>query len=200
MNAPNTLRPVQSSMPGQGNKLVSIIKTGWIVSAEKQIQLFRFNSSDAREYAEFLTNMADVGRVGNSWDFEGRAFFIRALKLSGDAPTAAELQSMKAYLASLETLITTGQEQRPAVKVSGVQYTDPQEFAALSGTGATASTAVSPTSQKGEVGLPVPINIAKGWEIGGYSRCTLPAVPAALYATNQKWAIVLGFVGYEQTY
>ena len=200
MNAPNTLRPVQSSIPGQGNKLVSIIKTGWIVSAEKQIQLFRFNSSDPRAYAEFLTNMADVGRVGNSWDFEGRAFFIRALKVAGDAPTAAELQDMKAYLASLETLITTGQEQRPAVKVSGVQYTDPQEFAVLSGTGATASTSVSPTSQKGEVGLPVPINIAKGWEIGGYTRCTLPAVPTSLYATDQKWAIVLGFVGYEQTY
>lgn len=200
MNAPNTLRPIQSSIPGQGNKLVSIIKTGWIVSAEKQIQLFRFNSSDPRAYAEFLTNMADVGRVGNSWDFEGRAFFIRALKVAGAAPTAAELQDMKAYLASLETLITTGQEQRPAVKVSGMQYTDPQEFAALSGTGATASTAVSPTSQKGEVGLPVPINIEKGWEIGGYSRCTLPTVPTSLYATDQKWAIVLGFVGYEQTY
>ena len=200
MNAPNTLRPVQSSIPGQGNKLVSIIKTGWIVSAEKQIQLFRFNSSDPRDYAEFLTNMADVGRVGNSWDFEGRAFFIRALKVAGAAPTAAELQDMKAYLASLETLITTGQEQRPAVKVSGVQYTDPQEFAVLSGSGATASTAVSPTSQKGEVGLPVPINIAKGWEMGGYSRCTLPNVPTSLYATGQKWAIVLGFVGYEQTY
>ena len=200
MNAPNSLRPVQSSIPGQGNKLVSIIKTGWIVSAEKQIQLFRFNSSDPRDYAEFLTNMADVGRVGNSWDFEGRAFFIRALKVAGAAPTAAELQDMKAYLASLETLITTGQEQRPAVKVSGVQYTDPQEFAVSSGSGATASTAVSPTSQKGEVGLPVPINIAKGWEIGGYCRCTLPNVPTSLYATGQKWAIVLGFVGYEQTY
>lgn len=200
MNAPNTLRPVQSSVPGQGNKLVSLIKTGWIVSAEKQIQLFRFNSSDAREYAEFLTNMADVGRVGNSWDFEGRAFFIRAIKLAGNVPTAAELQALKAYLSSLETLITTGQEQRPAVKISGVQYTDPQEFAVLAGADATASAAVSPTSQKGEVGLPVPINIAKGWEIGGYTRCTLPAVPASLYATDQKWAIVLGFVGYEQTY
>lgn len=200
MNAHNTLRPVQSSMPGQGNKLVSIIKTGWIISAEKQIPLFRFNSSDPREYAEFLTNMADVGRVGNSWDFEGRAFFLRAVKVAGSVPTAAELQSLKAYLSSLETLITTGQEQRPAVKISGVQYTDPQEFAALSGSDATASAAVSPTSQKGEVGLPVPINIAKGWEIGGNSRCTLPAVPAALYAEGQKWSIVLGFVGYEQTY
>lgn len=200
MNAPNTLRPVQSSVPGQGNKLVSVIKTGWIITAANQTQLFRFNSSDAREYAEFMTNMADVGRVGNSWDFEGRAFFIRAVKVAGAVPTAAELQALKAYLTSLETVITTGQEQRPAVKISGVQYTDPQEFAFLAGTDATASAGVSPTSQKGEVGLPVPINIQKGWEIGGVSRCTLPAVPAALYAPDQKWAIVLGFVGYEQTY
>jgi len=200
MNAPNTLRPVQSSVPGQGNKLVSIIKTGWIVSAEKQIQLFRFNSSDPRAYAEFLTNMADVGRVGNSWDFEARAIGLRVIKLGNTAPTADEVHAMKKYLASLEIAVKVGSDKKPAAELSGLQFIDPQEFSVSAGSGATLSSTVNPSSQKGEINLPVPVLIQRGWEIYGEVKTTLASVPQALRNSGEEYAVEIFLVGFKQTY
>lgn len=186
------ITPVTSSVPGSGNKLVSFLKTGFIVSAETMNEVFNFSRVDARAFAKFITNMDDAGRVGNSWDFEARALGLRMVKLGTTAPTAAELHDMKKYLSSLEISVKVGSDKKPAAEISGMQFADPQEFSSAA--------VVNPSSQKGEINLPVPVLIQRGWEIYGEVKTTLPSVPTSLRAASEEWAVEIFLVGFKQTY
>ena len=194
------ITPVQSSVPGSGNKLVSFLKTGFIVSTDTINEVFNFSRVDGRANAKFLTNMDDAGRVGNSWDFEARAIGVRIVKIGATAPTAAEVHDMKKYLASLEIAVKVGSDKKPAAELSGLQFLDPQEFSVAAGTGATASATVNPSSQKGEINLPVPVLIQRGWEIYGEVKTTLSSVPAALRTASEEYAVEIFLVGFKQTY
>ena len=194
------ITPVQSSVPGSGNKLVSFLKTGFIVSTDTMNEVFNFSRVDARANARFLTNMDDAGRVGNSWDFEARAIGARIVKIGNTAPTADEVHAMKKYLASLEISVKVASDKKPAAEISGLQFIDPQEFSVAAGTGATLSSTVNPSSQKGEINLPVPVLIQRGWEIYGEVKCTLPSVPAALRTSSEEYAVEIFLVGFKQTY
>lgn len=194
------ITPVQSSVPGSGNKLVSFLKTGYTVSGDTMNEVFNFSRVDARANAKFLTNMDDAGRVGNSWDFEARAIGLRVIKLGNTAPTADEVHAMKKYLASLEIAVKVGSDKKPAAELSGLQFLDPQEFSVAAGTGATASATVNPSSQKGEINLPVPVLIQRGWEIYGEVKTTLASVPAALRTASEEYAVEIFLVGFKQTY
>jgi len=194
------INPVQSSAPGTGNKLVSFLKTGYIVSTEMMNELFNFSRVDGRANAKFLTNMDDAGRVGNSWDFEARAIGVRIVKIGATAPTADEVHAMKKYLASLEIAVKVGSDKKPAAELSGLQFIDPQEFSVSAGTGATLSSTVNPSSQKGEINLPVPVLIQRGWEIYGEVKTTLASVPAALRNASEEYAVEIFLVGFKQTY
>ena len=194
------ITPVQSSVPGSGNKLVSFLKTGFIVSIDTINEVFNFSRVDARAHSKFLTNMDDAGRVGNSWDFEARAIGLRIIKLGNTAPTADEVHALKKYLASLEIAVKVGSDKKPAAELSGLQFIDPQEFSVAAGTGATASATVNPSSQKGEINLPVPVLIQRGWEIYGEVKTTLPTVPAALRNASEEYAVEIFLVGFKQTY
>lgn len=194
------ITPVQSSAPGTGNKLVSFLKTGFIVSTEMMNEVFNFSRVDGRANAKFLTNMDDAGRVGNSWDFEARAIGLRIIKIGATAPTVDEVHAMKKYLASLEISIKVGSDKKPAAELSGMQFIDPQEFSVAAGTGATLSSTVNPSSQKGEINLPVPVLIQRGWEIYGEVKTTLASVPAALRNTSEEYAVEIFLVGFKQTY
>lgn len=194
------ITPVQSSVPGSGNKLVSFLKTGYIVSTDTTNEVFNFSRVDGRANAKFLTNMDDAGRVGNSWDFEARAIGLRIVKIGATAPTADEVHAMKKYLASLEISVRVGSDKKPAAELSGLQFIDPQEFSVAAGTGATASATVNPSSQKGEINLPVPVLIQRGWEIYGEVKTTLASVPAALCTASEEYAVEIFMVGFKQTY
>ena len=192
--------PLQSSVPGSGNKLVSFLKTGFIIDTETSKEIFNFSRVDARANAKFLTNMDDAGRVGNSWDFEARAIGARIVKIGTTAPTADEVHAMKKYLASLEISVKVGSDKKPAAELSGLQFIDPQEFSVAAGTGATLSSTVNPSSQKGEINLPVPVLIQRGWEIYGEVKTTLASVPAALRTASEEYAVEIFLVGFKQTY
>lgn len=194
------LKPVVSSVPGSGNKLVSFLKTGFIVSTDTINEVFNFSRVDARANAKFLTNMDDAGRVGNSWDFEARAIGLRIVKIGATAPTVIEVHAMKKYLASLEISVKVGSDKKPAAELSGLQFLDPQEFCAYSGTGATVSSTVNPSSQKGEINLPVPVLIQRGWEIYGEVKTTLSSVPTVLSTASEEYAVEIFLVGFKQTY
>lgn len=194
------INPVQSSVPGSGNKLVSFLKTGFVVSTDTINEIFNFSRVDSRANAKFLTNMDDAGRVGNSWDFEARAIGVRIVKIGATAPTAAEVHAMKQYLASLEIAVKVGSDKKPAAEISGLQFLDPQEFSVAAGTGATASATVNPSSQKGEINLPVPVLIQRGWEIYGEVKTSLASVPAALRTASEEYAVEIFLVGFKQTY
>ena len=194
------ITPVQSSVPGSGNKLVSFLKTGFVVSSDTTNEVFNFSRVDARANAKFLTNMDDAGRVGNSWDFEARAIGLRIVKIGATAPTADEVHAMKKYLASLEIAVKVGSDKKPAAELSGLQFLDPQEFSVAAGTGATASATVNPSSQKGEINLPVPVLIQRGWEIYGEVKTTLATVPAVLRTASEEYAVEIFLVGFKQTY
>ena len=194
------ITPVQSSVPGSGNKLVSFLKTGFIVSTDTINEVFNFSRVDARANAKFLTNMDDAGRVGNSWDFEARAIGLRVIKLGNTAPTADEVHAMEKYLASLEIAVKVGSDKKPAAELSGLQFLDPQEFSIAAGTGATLSSTVNPSSQKGEINLPVPVLIQRGWEIYGEVKTTLASVPQALRNSGEEYAVEIFLVGFKQTY
>lgn len=194
------LNPVVSSVPGSGNKLVSFLKTGFIVSTDTIKEVFNFSRVDGRANAKFLTNMDDAGRVGNSWDFEARAIGLRIVKIGATAPTVNEVHAMKKYLASLEISVKVGSDKKPAAEISGLQFLDPQEFSVLAGSGATGSATVNPSSQKGEINLPVPVLIQRGWEIYGEVKTTLASVPAALLTASEEYAVEIFLVGFKQTY
>ena len=194
------ITPVQSSVPGSGNKLVSFLKTGFTVSSDTINEVFNFSRVDARANAKFLTNMDDAGRVGNSWDFEARAIGVRIVKIGATAPTADEVHAMKKYLASLEIAVKVGSDKKPAAELSGLQFLDPQEFSVAAGTGATLSSTVNPSSQKGEINLPVPVLIQRGWEIYGEVKTTLASVPDALRTASEEYAVEIFLVGFKQTY
>ncbi len=194
------ITPVQSSVPGSGNKLVSFLKTGFVVSTDMINEVFNFSRVDGRANAKFLTNMDDAGRVGNSWDFEARAIGVRIVKIGATAPTADEVHAIKKYLASLEIAVKVGSDKKPAAELSGLQFLDPQEFSVAAGTGATASATVNPSSQKGEINLPVPVLIQRGWEIYGEVKTTLATVPAALRTASEEYAVEIFLVGFKQTY
>jgi len=191
---PQTLTPVVSGVPGSGNKLVSFLKSGYLVTSEMAQEIFTFSKVDPRSHAKFLTNMDDQGKIGNSWDLEARAVGLRLVKVGATAPTTAEIHAAKKYLSSLEIKIKVGSDDKPQAELSGLQFTDSQEFAV--GT----SGPVNPTSQKGEINLPVPVLIQRGWEIKAEVRCTLPAVPAALLTAGEEWAVEMFLVGFKQTY
>lgn len=189
-----TLNPVVSGVPGSGNKLVSFLKSGFILTAEKQQSIFDFTKGDPRAYAAFLTNMDDQGKLGNSWDFVAHAAGARLVKVGATAPTTAEIHAAKKFLSSLEFKVKVGSDDKPQAELSGLQFTDTQEFAV--GT----SGPVNPTSQKSEIGLPVPVLIQRGWEIKTDVKCTLPTVPTALLTAGEEWALEFFLVGFKQTY
>jgi len=197
---PQIINPVQSSVPGAGNKLVSFLKTGFTVSGDTMNEVFNFSRVDSRTNAKFLTNMDDAGRVGNSWDFEARAIGLRIIKLGSTAPTADEIHAMKKYLASLEISVKVGSDKKPAAELSGLQFIDPQEFSVSAGSGATLSSTVNPSSQKGEINLPVPVLIQRGWEIYGEVKTTLSSVPQDLRNSGEEYAVEIFLVGFKQTY
>lgn len=194
------LNPVVSSVPGQGNKLVSLLRTGFIVDSETSKELYNFSRVDPRPFARFLTNMDDAGRIGNSWDFDARAVGLRVIKVGTTAPTADEIHDLKKYIASLEIFIKVGSDRKPAAEISGLQFIDPQEFSISAGTAPTQTAMVNPTSQKGEINLPVPVLIQRGWEMFAECKSNLSTVPATLRAQNEEWALQLFLVGFKQTY
>jgi hypothetical protein len=194
------INPVISGVPGSGNKLVSFLKTGFVVDADLNKEIFNFSRVDSRAHAKFLTNLDDAGRIGNSLDFEARTIGVRLIKIGATAPTVQELHDMKKYLASLEIKVKVGSDDKPAGDFTGLQFTDPQEFSAIGGSGDTLSGVVNPSSQKGEVNLPVPVLIQRGWEIKGEVKSTLSAVPSTLRAASEEWVVEIFLVGFKQTY
>ena len=125
---------------------------------------------------------------------------MRIVKIGATAPTADEVHAMKKYLASLEISVKVGSDKKPAAELSGLQFLDPQEFSVAAGTGATLSSTVNPRSQKGEINLPVPVLIQRGWEIYGEVKTTLASVPAALRTASEEYAVEIFLVGFKQTY
>ncbi len=190
------ITPQQSSVPGVGNKLVSYFKSGYIVSTTKKVEIFNFKKNDASPaHARFLTNLSEAGKISNSIDFEGVAVGLRCTKIGATAPTAAEIHDLKKYLASLEVVITIGGDKKPAVKLSGLQFTSPEEFVSTTGTIASGNTAI-----KGEIALPVPVRISRGWDIQAEVEATLTTIPATLVVALEEWAVQVILIGFEQTF
>jgi len=57
------INPVQSSAPGTGNKLVSFLKTGYIVSTEMMNELFNFSRVDGRVFCHKSISLAKSGEI-----------------------------------------------------------------------------------------------------------------------------------------
>lgn len=119
---------VRSFGPG-GQVYNAEIFGGFNISGATENPLFTFRqdeSSSSVANAKFLTNLHEAGKIGSTMEFLCTHIGVRVVKFSGSAAlTAAEVQAMKALLASAKIELGLGADNTKICELSGMHFMAP---------------------------------------------------------------------------
>lgn len=158
---------VRSFGPG-GQVYNSEIYGGFNISAATENPLFTFRQDDSGANSKFLTNLHEAGKIGSTMEFLCTHVGVRVVKFSGAAAlTAAQVQAMKALLASAKIELGLGADNTKICELSGMHFMAPVDAETSDVSTVTAVSAVGGAQAGNFCRLRMPIPMQRNVELRG---------------------------------
>lgn len=187
---------VRSFGPG-GQVYNAEIFGGFNVSTALENPLFTFRQDDSSvTNAKFLTNLHEAGKIGSTMEFLCTHVGVRVVKIkgAGTANTAAEVQAMKALLASARIELGLGSDNTKIGEFSGMHFMSPVDTETSDVSTVTAVSAVGGAQANGFIRLRMPIPMQRNVELRGTVKFA-QAPATALTSTADSYGFVVILYG-----
>ena len=182
---------VRSFGPG-GQVYDAEIFGGFNVSSALENPLFTFRRDDSSvTNSKFLTNLHEAGKIGSTMEFLCTHIGMRVVKFSGAAAlTVAEVQAMKALLASATIELGLGSDATKIAEFSGMHLMAPIDAATSDVSTVTAATAQGGALANNFIRLRMPIPMQRNVELRGTVKFA-QAPATALTSTANTFGFVV---------
>lgn len=185
---------VRSFGPG-GQVYNAEIFGGFNVSANLENPLFTFRQDDSGvTNAKFLTNLHEAGKIGSTMEFLCTHVGVRVVKIkgAGTANTAAEVQAMKALLASARIELGLGSDNTKIGEFSGMHFMSPVDTETSDVSTVTAVSNVGGACANGFIRLRMPIPMQRNVELRGSVKfAQAPATSLTSTADSYGFVVIL---------
>ena len=186
---------VRSFGPG-GQVYNSEIYGGFNISAALENPVFTFRQDDSGvTNGKFLTNLHEAGKIGSTMEFLCTHVGVRVVKFSGSAAlTAAEVQAMKALLASAKIELGLGADNTKICELSGLHFMAPVDAETSDVSTVTAVSAVGGAQAGNFCRLRMPIPMQRNVELRGNVKFA-QAPATALTSTADSFGFIVILYG-----
>lgn len=170
---------------------------GFNVSANLENPLFTFRQGEGSvANSNFLTNLREAGKIGSTMEFLCTHVGVRIVKIkgAGTANTAAEVQAMKALLASATIELGLGSDSTKIGEFSGMHFMSPIDTETSDISTVTAVSSVGGACANGFIRLRMPIPMQRNVELRGSVKFA-QAPAAALTSTADSYGFVVILYG-----